>query len=82
MKTYTFHIHGMHCKSCVLLTESKISELPYIQKVKSSLKDHSIEVTGDFGDMDEIKIAEQLTTQINTHGYTVSVEKQIKEKNW
>ncbi len=82
MKTYTFHIHGMHCNSCVILTESKIAELPNVEKVKSSLKNHSIEVTGDFGNMSEAEIAEKLTVPIKSHGYTVSIEKQVIEKNW
>ncbi len=82
MKTYTFHIHGMHCNSCVILTESKIAELPNIEKVKSSLKNHSIEVTGDFGNMSEAEIAEKLTVPIKSHGYTVSIERQVIEKNW
>ncbi len=82
MKTYTFHVHGMHCNSCVILTESKIAELPNIQKVKSSLKNHSIEVTGEFGNMSEAEIAEQLTAPVKEHGYTISVEKQVVEKSW
>lgn len=82
MKTYTFHIHGMHCNSCVILTESKIAELPNVEKAKSSLKNHSIEVTGDFGNMSEAEIAEQLTVPIKSHGYTVSIEKQVVEKSW
>lgn len=82
MKTYTFHVHGMHCNSCVILTESKIAELPNVEKTKSSLKNHSIEVTGDFGNMSEVEIAEQLTIPIKEHGYTVSIEKQVIEKNW
>jgi len=82
MKTYTFHVHGMHCNSCVILTESKIAELPNVQKAKSSLKNHSIEVTGDFGNMNENQIAEILTQPIKSHGYTVSLEKQVMDKNW
>lgn len=82
MKTYKFHVHGMHCNSCVILTETAIAELPQVQKVKSSLKNHSIEVTGDFGNMNEIEIAEMLTQPIKSHGYTVSIEKQIMEKKW
>jgi len=82
MKTYTFHVHGMHCNSCVILTESKIAELPNVQKAKSSLKNHSIEVTGDFGNMNESQIAEILTQPIKSHGYTVSLEKQVMDKNW
>lgn len=82
MKTYTFHIHGMHCNSCVILTESKIGDLPNVQKAKASLKNHEVEVTGDFGAMTENQIAEQLTIPVKEHGYTVSVEKQVVEKNW
>jgi len=82
MKTYTFHVHGMHCNSCVILTESKIAELPNVEKVKSSLKNHSVEVTGDFGEMNENQIAEMLTAPIKMNGYSVSLEKQILEKNW
>lgn len=82
MKTYTFHVHGMHCNSCVILTESKIAELPNVQKAKSSLKNHSIEVTGEFGNMSEAEIAEQLTAPVKEHGYTISVEKQVVEKSW
>lgn len=82
MKTYTFHIQGMHCQSCVMLTESKIAELPYIQKVKSSLKNHSVEVTGDFGDMNEADITERLTAQVKEDGYTISTEAPAEKKDW
>jgi sulfite exporter TauE/SafE/copper chaperone CopZ len=81
-KKYTFHIHGMHCNSCVLVTENKLNDLPNITYVKSSLKDHSVEVTGDFGDKTPEQIAEELTVPLKAHGYTVSVEKQIKDKKW
>ena len=82
MKTYTFHIHGMHCSSCVILTESKIGDLPNVSKVTSSLKNHSVEIIGDFGDKTETKIAEELTALVKDNGYTVSIEKQLQEKNW
>lgn len=82
MKTYKFNVHGMHCNSCVILTESKIAEFPNVQKVKSNLKNHSIEVVGDFGNMNETEIAEQLTIPVKEYGYVVSTEKQIVEKNW
>jgi sulfite exporter TauE/SafE/copper chaperone CopZ len=74
-KTLTFHIHGMHCNSCVLVTESELGELPGITRVKASLKTHSIEVVGDFGDKTPLQIAAELTVPLKSHGYTVSVEK-------
>lgn len=81
-KKYTFHIHGMHCKACVILTESEIGDLSNISSVKSNLSDNTLEVTGDFGNKTPEQIAEELTVPLKSHGYTVSVEKQIKENNW
>ncbi len=79
---YTFHVHGMHCNACVLMTESELGDLPNITHVKSSLKNHSVEVTGDFGDKTLEQIAEDLTIPLKSHGYSVSIERQVKEKNW
>lgn len=81
-KTYIFHVHGMHCNACVLLTESELNDLPNVISAKSSLKDHSVEVTGEFGDKTLDQIAIELSIPIKPHGYTLSLEKQIKNKNW
>lgn len=72
----------MHCNSCVVMTESKIGDLPNISKVTSNLKNHSVEIVGDFGDKTEAEIVEELTMQLKPLSYTVSVEKQITKKNW
>lgn len=74
---YIFHLHGMHCNACVLMTESELGDLPNITHVESSLKDHSVEVTGDFGEKTPEQIAEELTIPLKSHGYTVSVEKPL-----
>lgn len=81
-KKYNFHVHGMHCKSCVLVTESEIGDLPNVSHVKSNLKNNSIEVVGDFGNKTEKEVAEDLTKHIEKHGYTLSLEKQVINKNW
>ena len=72
----------MHCNACVLMTESELGDLPNIIHVKSSLKNHSVEVTGDFGDKTLKQIAEELTIPLKPHGYTVSIERKVVEKNW
>ncbi len=82
MKTYIFHVHGMHCNACVLMIESELGDVPNVTHVTSSLKSHSVEVTGDFGDKTPEQIAEELTVPLAPHGYTVSVERQNKEKKW
>lgn len=82
MKTYTFHVHGMHCNACILMTESELGDLPNVTYVKSSLKNHSVEIVGDFGDKTLEQIAETLTAPLKPHGYTVSVERQVKDRKW
>ena len=82
MKKYTFHVHGMHCKSCELITESELKDSPNITNVKSNLSNHSVEVTGEFGNKTPEQIAEDLTVSLKSHGYTVSVLKQVHTKNW
>ena len=72
----------MHCNACVLMTESELRDLPNITHVKSSLKNHSVEVMGDFGDKTAKQIAEELTIPLKSHGYTVSVERQVRVKVW
>lgn len=79
---YTFHVNGMHCNSCVLLTESELKELPNISYVKSSLKNNSVEIEGDFGDKVPEQIIEELTIILKPHGYTLSLEKQKRDKKW
>ena len=81
-KTYKFHIRGMHCKSCVLLTESELKEFPYISEVKASLKSSLVEVVGNFGDKTPEEVAEELSSVLHPHGYTLSVEKIEKKINW
>ena len=82
LKTYTFHISGMHCHSCVLLTEAELREYPGITSAHTSLKTHSVTVTGNFGDQAPEQIASGLNALLQPHGYSLSVEKQAPLKNW
>ncbi|MBA3733360.1 sulfite exporter TauE/SafE family protein [Patescibacteria group bacterium] len=81
-QTHTFHISGMHCNACILLTESELEEVSYITKAKSNLKNHTVEITGDFGNKDRKTIAEELTEVLLKNGYSLSTEKQTEIKNW
>ena len=81
-KTYTFHVSGMHCNACILMTESELTDVPYVTKAKSSLATHSVEVTGAFGDRTPEIVAEELTQVLRPHGYALSVEKIQKHTEW
>jgi uncharacterized protein len=81
-KTYTFHVNGMHCNACVILTESTLQEIPYVTNAKSSLAKLAVEVTGEFGDRSPEEIAKDLSVGLIPHGYSLSVEKQEVKKDW
>ena len=72
----------MHCNSCVILTESELGAVPEISKVKSSLENLSVEITGEFGDKAPEHIARDLSEILKPHGYTLSVEKQKTQIKW
>lgn len=79
---YTFHIHGMHCESCVLLTESELSEHPRISSVTTSLTTRSVEIFGDFENLPHKDIAKELSGLLKKHGYVISTEPEKKSVLW
>lgn len=81
-RTYKFHIQGMHCNACILLTESELQDHPKVSSAKSSLKTHSVEVCGDFGDVPVQAVVEELSGLLKKHGYSLSTEKREQPKNW
>lgn len=81
-KTYTFHVSGMHCKACVLMTESELQDVPAIASAKTSLSKNSVEITGDFGEKSQTAIAEELSLILAKNEYSLSVEKKITSANW
>lgn len=81
IKPYTFHIHGMHCNSCVILIEERLGDLDEVATVRADLARHSIEISGAFKDAEESAIARLLTEAIEDYGYSVAQEKQIHRTN-
>jgi len=81
-KKYNFHIQGMHCKACVLLTESELRDLPEIKSVIASLDGNSVEVVGNFGEQDMNEVIDQLNQKLKPHGYMLFQEKQSQKIRW
>lgn len=79
---YIFHVAGMHCHSCILLTESELEDVPQVVSAKSSLETCTVCVSGDFGERTPEAIAADLTAVLAKHGYALSVEKQLRKKGW
>src|SRR3989344_2413486 len=76
MKTYTFHVVGMHCKSCVVLTESELKDHALVDHVVADLKTCCVEVRGDFGGKTDREVADELSPLLTKHGYSLATEKQ------
>ena len=72
-KKHVFYVKGMHCGACELLVNSELGDLSYVQSVRSSLKNNSVEVVGDFGGQTSEQIAEALSIPLKPHGYSVLV---------
>src|SRR3989344_6956650 len=78
---YVFHVGGMHCKACALLIEEIFTALPNVESTRVSLATHQVSVTGDFVGSPE-EIAEELTKLVQSHSYTISVEKNTHRAGW
>lgn len=81
-KTHLLHVQGMHCNACILLTESELEEISYITRAKSNLNNHSVEITGEFGDKSLETIAKELNGVLSKHGYILSAENKSLPINW
>ena len=81
-QTLTLHVQGMHCSACTVLTEMEAKELPYITSAKSDLAHHTIKIEGNFESKSPAAIAEELTTLMRAHGYTVSTDERPQPKKW
>jgi sulfite exporter TauE/SafE/copper chaperone CopZ len=82
LQTYTFHVKGMHCASCVFLTETELQTIPMVTSAHSNLETLSARVTGSFGDKSPEAIAKELSNVLIPHGYSLSVEHAKRESKW
>lgn len=81
-QTYTFHVNGMRCNSCVILTESELKDVKSITNAKTSLRNNSVEVTGEFGDKPQEQVMNELSEVLKPHGYSLSLEREAKAAKW
>jgi len=77
-KKYTFHVSGTHCASCKILIEDILGEQEFIKSSNVNLKKEIVEIETNSTESPE-QIAIFLTDKIKANGYTLSVEKIVKE---
>ena len=79
MKKYTFHVTGTHCASCKILIEDILIEQDFVSDVKVDLKNEIVEIETD-SKMSVEELTDILTSKIKPNGYSLSLEKVVKEK--
>ncbi|MBY0539198.1 sulfite exporter TauE/SafE family protein [Patescibacteria group bacterium] len=82
MKTYTFHVHGMHCNACVVLTETELKDHALVESAAADLKTCCVEVQGNFGEREAEDVAAELSKVMEPHGYKLSTVKEQKGVQW
>jgi len=78
-KNYTFHISGTHCASCKIFIEDTLNEQVGIEDTQVDLKNEMVSFSTSLEDSPN-KLAAILTEKIKHNGYSLSIEKGVKEK--
>ena len=73
MKTYTFHVSGIHCASCKILIEDILNKQIGIKNTHVDLKREIVSIETEL-DNSKNELVEMLTEKIKHNGYTLSVE--------
>lgn len=79
MKTLTFHVSGTHCAACKIFIEDTLNEQIGIERTNVDLKHETVSIDTTLDD-NQNKLAEMLTEKIKHNGYSLSVEKQVRER--
>lgn len=74
MKTFIFHIDGIHCPSCKILIEDILSEIDSIQNVEVNVKTEQVSLTTS-DNIDNQNLLKIINAKIKTHGYTAHQDK-------
>jgi uncharacterized protein len=82
LQSHNFHVQGMHCSACVLLTESELKDHDLVETALADLKTCCVEVRGRFGGRSKAEVAAALTKVLEPHGYTLATEASPKRVRW
>ena len=81
-QTFTFHVHGMHCNACVVLTESGLKDHDSVEDAVANLTTCCVDVVGKFEGRSHSEVAAELTKILAPHGYTLSDIPEQKKVVW
>lgn len=81
-KCHQFYVHGMHCASCVVLTEAKLQSQADVSSAKADLSTKTVTIEGDFANHSSQHIVEQLNPILAKSGYRLSTQPEKTIINW
>jgi sulfite exporter TauE/SafE/copper chaperone CopZ len=76
---YTFHVSGTHCASCKIFIEDTLNEQIGIDHANVNLKHETVSFDTTLDDSQH-RLAEILTEKIKHNGYSLSVDKKVRER--
>lgn len=80
-QSYTFYVKGMHCPSCVILTESESAEVAGVTKAKADLTKNTLEITGEFDNDSRATTQTKINSVLEKHGYSLTESPEAKDNN-
>lgn len=83
MSTHTFHVSGMHCASCKIFIEDTLNSHELVRVAQVDLKKEILQIETS-STHSPAELADILTNEVASNGYTISVEKTgegIKDSN-
>jgi copper chaperone CopZ len=79
-RTQTLHVVGMHCASCVVLTEEALKESALVTNVKVDLAKHTATVSGELPE--NISETANLLSPLMPSGYSLTPEAIKPKVKW
>lgn len=76
MNQYTFHVTGTHCKSCKLLIEDLLSEVPGVDNAVVDLARKTVVLNAQ--DTNSQSLIDQLNAKLVPSGYSLSLDQKSK----
>lgn len=81
MKSFRFHVEGMHCKSCKILIEEELKDLPEVKSAVVDLKARTLNVEGNWKEEDK-EVLSTLNAVLAPRKYRLSDEAPASKVAW
>lgn len=82
IKNYQFFVQGMHCASCVVLTETELKNITEVKSAVAKLSNNIVTVEADFDNLSDEEVRKILSDKLTQYGYALLNPKLEKAENF